>query len=73
MKIIESELDRISQSTLGILINIFKMDNPILPSRSEDLAEEISKEFNVVCTKNDIEKFYNLDDIDNFDTLNNTI
>lgn len=67
MKISEStKTERVSKSSLGVYINLVTNDDPLLMVCSKRLAKQISLEFNVLCTKEDIEEFYGLDDLDDY-------
>ena len=67
---------RVSNSQLGIFINLVEQDTPIEEfTNLNSLAKHISIEFDVDCRAQDIEKYMNLDVFveDNFEVESNKI
>jgi hypothetical protein len=51
-------LPKVNTNDLGLFIQMIKEDYK--PKNNEELADLISKEFNTVCTVEDIEEYYSL-------------
>ena len=55
------ELERVSQSQIGLLIHLSTGGDPLKIMKLSDLAKDISLENNVDCRVEDLEMFYNLE------------
>lgn len=52
---------KVLTSQLGVFIRLIKADNPNITR--ENLCKEISQEFDVECTLEDLETFYAISDV----------
>ncbi len=61
IKDIETKLERVNQSQIGMLIHLSTGGDPLKIRKLSDLAKDISLENNVDCRVEDLEMFYNLE------------
>ena len=61
IKDIETKLERVNQSQIGMLIHLSTGGDPLKIKKLSDLAKDISLENNVDCRVEDLEMFYNLE------------
>jgi hypothetical protein len=61
IKDIETKLERVEQSQLGMLIHLSTGGDALKIKKLSDLAKDISLENSVDCRVEDLEMFYNLD------------
>jgi len=80
IKDIETKLERVNQSQIGMLIHLSTGGDPLKIMKLSDLAKDISLENNVDCRVEDLEMFYNLeapitkwDDVVGEEDINNMI
>lgn len=64
----EIQLSKVRVSQVGDMIKILSLEYADVEHKTfENIAKIISEEFNVICTQRDVEKYYEIDEYEDFE------